>query len=287
MNINLQFKTNQNLCIFYKKKYKILSPIEEYILANKLKNENDLTAAKTLIESNIYNVIKIAKNYSGYGLLLADLIQEGIIGLMKAVKRFDPDKKIRLITFAIYWIKSEIHEYIIKNIRIVKIANTKAQRKLFFNIKKIKNLGWLNNNEIKSISKTLNIKNKDIIYMEKRLSKNDMPFNTISYDEDQMETESNLIPENYINSNDKDPLILIEQANWKEYITNKLKIALYKLDTRSQEIIKARWLNKKKNTLKKLAQNYNISSERIRQLENNAIKKLKTLISTENKHQKY
>lgn len=287
MNINLQFKATQNLCILYKKKYKILSPIEEYTLANKLKNESDLTAAKTLIESNIYNVIKIAKNYSGYGLLLADLIQEGIIGLMKAVKRFDPDKKIRLITFAIYWIKSEIHEYIIKNIRIVKIANTKAQRKLFFNIKKIKNLGWLNNNEIKSISKTLNIKNKDIIYMEKRLSKNDVPFNTISYDEDQTETESNLIPENYINSNDKDPLILIEQTNWKEYITNKLKTSLYKLDTRSQEIIKARWLNKKKNTLKKLAQNYNISSERIRQLENNAIKKLKNLISTENKHQKY
>lgn len=273
MNINFKTKKDKNQIISYNEKYKTLSKEEEFSLAKKLKLENDLTAAKMLIESNIHNVIKIAKNYSGYGLLLSDLIQEGIIGLMKAVKRFNPDKKIRLITFAIYWIKSEIHEYIIKNLRIVKIANTKAQRKLFFNLKKIKSIGWKNEKEIKLISNTINIKSKDIKYIKERLNNKDVEYDIISQNEISQ-------TENYIHSSTKDPLSLIEQSNWKEYLHHKLKIAIHKLDKRSKEIIKNRWLNKKKNTLKTLAKNYNISSERIRQLEINALKKLKELITT-------
>ncbi len=261
--INKDFK-------IYIKQIKVLSRKEEYNLAKKFKDEKNLEAAKKLIEANLIIVIKVARNYLGYGLVLSDLIQEGTIGLMKAVKKFDPDKGIRLISFAIHWIKAEINEYIIKNSRIVRIATTKAQRKLFFNLKKIKNIGWLNNNEIKSISETLNIKQKEIKYMEKRLNKQDVridgaintnePYNNI---------------EKYIISNKYNPIKYLEKENWNYYINNKLKNALDELDDRSKDIIQKRWLNEKRSTLRELANIYKVSPERIRQLENNSIKKIK------------
>ena len=259
----------------YIKKIPILSREEEYYLAKKFKEENNLESARILIESNIKNVIKIAKNYSSLGIMISDLIQEGTIGLMKAVKRFNPDKGVRLISFAIYLIKSEIHEYIIKNFRIVKIATTKTQKKLFFNLKKIKRIGWLTKNEIKSISNTLKIKDKEIKKMDERLNKQDIPFNIISYNNENTDELDIKIPENYLKSIEQDPHLIIENINWKKHIKEKLKISFNKLDNRSKSIIKKRWLNKKKTTLKELANIYKISPERVRQLENNAIKKLK------------
>ncbi len=268
---------------FYKQKIKnipILSKDEEYNLAKKFKEKNDIQAAKKLIESNINYVIKIAKNYSGYGVHIKDLIQEGIIGLMKAVNKFNPEKKNRLISFAIYWIKSEIHEYIIKNLKIVKIASTKKQKKLFFNLKNIKKIGWLNNNEKKPIINLLNTKNKELDYMEKRLNSKDIK--TELHDDNTLD-EKNYELECYTNkiNNDNNPLIVITNTNLTQENKNKLNKALYKLDKRSLDIIKNRWLNENAYTLKKLADLYNISSERIRQIENNAIKKLKFLIELE------
>jgi len=268
---------------FYKQKIKnipILSKDEEYNLAKKFKEKNDIQAAKKLIESNINYVIKIAKNYSGYGVHIKDLIQEGIIGLMKAVNKFNPEKKNRLISFAIYWIKSEIHEYIIKNLKIVKIASTKKQKKLFFNLKNIKKIGWLNNNEKKPIINLLNTKNKELDYMEKRLNSKDIK--TELHDDNTID-EKNYELECYTNkiNNDTNPLIVITNTNLTQENKNKLNKALYKLDKRSLDIIKNRWLNENAYTLKKLADLYNISSERIRQIENNAIKKLKFLIELE------
>jgi len=276
MNSKLKI-INNTLYIQNTTQTKLLSHNEEYILAKKLKDNNDLYAAKTLIEAHLNYVIKIAKNYKGYGLILTDLIQEGTIGLMKAVKRFDPERGIRLISFAIHWIRAEIHEYIIKNIRIVKIATTKDQRKLFFNFKKNKKINWLNNNDIEIMSNKLNVKKKEIKYMEKRLTSKDIPFNIISYNTCSIEKNSLSIPENYVKSSNKNPLVTIEENNWNIYILNKLKISLNKLDYRSQYIIKNRWLSRNKLTLKNLAHIYNISSERIRQLEKKAIKKLKNI----------
>lgn len=269
---------------FYRKKIKnipILSKDEEYNLAKKFKDKNDIQAAKKLIESNINYVIKIAKNYSGYGINIKDLIQEGIIGLMKAVNKFNPEKKYRLISFAIYWIKSEIHEYIVKNLKIVKIASTKKQKKLFFNLKNIKKIGWLNNKEKTPITNLLNTKNKELDYMEQRLNFKDIKTeycddeNTIAEKKYELEYYTNKI------NSENDPLTIMENNNLVKVNKNKLNKALYKLDKRSLDIIKNRWLNENTYTLKNLADLYNISSERVRQIENNAIKKLKFLIELE------
>lgn len=277
-------KNNENLDFYIQKTkdIKILSKEEEYILAKNFKEKNDIKAAKKLIESNINYVIKIAKNYSGYGINIRDLIQEGLIGLMKAVKNFDPDKQHRLISFAIYWIKSEIHEYIIKNLKIVKIASTKTQKRLFFNLKKIKKIGWLNKKEKISISNLLNIKTKEIDYMEERLNKKDLPIN-LDYENNHIDNENiSKIDKELIKFNtENNPLNLIENENWNNYIITKLHKALYKLDKRSQEILKNRWLIKDTQTLQNLAKIYNVSSERIRQIENNAMRKLKILIESE------
>lgn len=265
---------------FYKKKIKnisILSKDEEYILAKKFKEKNDIHAAKKLIESNINYVIKIARNYSNYGLNIKDLIQEGLIGLMKAVNKFNPEKKYRLISFAIYWIKSEIHEYIIKNLRIVKIASTKKQRQLFFNLKNIKKIGWMTNKEKISIENLINVKQKDLENMEAKLNRKDITSyqNNENYDE----SEENII-DNYVyeESKENNPATIIENKNWKKFNKKILNNAMYHLDKRSLDIIKKRWLQKNKSTLKCIAENYNISSERVRQIENNAIKKLKVLM---------
>jgi len=278
-NSHLLSSNNKDLD-FYVQKIKnipVLSKDEEYILTKKFKEKNDRIAIKKIIESNLNYVIKIAKNYTGYGITVKDLIQEGIIGLMKAVKKFDPEKKIRLISFAIYWIKSEIHEYIIKNLRIVKIATTKAQKKLFFNLKKFKKLGWLNENEKNAISNLLNIKNNEIEYMESKLNKKDISIDIRDEENDaNIKTIKNSNAVSILKKND--PLLLIEKNNWNTYIKNNLKKAIRKLDKRSQNILRKRWLLKKKYTLRNLSQIYNVSSERIRQLENSAIKKLKTII---------
>ncbi|CAB3976498.1 RNA polymerase factor sigma-32 [Candidatus Azoamicus ciliaticola] len=270
---------------FYKQRIKnipILSKDEEYNLAKKFKEKNDIQAAKKLIELNINYVIKIAKNYSGYGINIKDLIQEGIIGLMKAVNNFNPDKKYRLISFAIYWIKSEIHAYIIKNLRIVKIASTKKQKKLFFNLKNIKKIGWLNNKEKSPIINLLNTKTKELEYMERRLNSKDIK--TEYHNDDIKHTDESQIELDkyaYEINKENDPLIITEKNNLKQINKKKLNKALYKLDKRSLDIIKNRWLNENTQTLKSLADIYNISSERVRQIENNAIKKLKFLIESE------
>lgn len=271
---------NLNFYIQKTKNIKILSKEEEYFLAKNFKEKNDIKAAKKLIESNINYVIKIAKNYSGYGINIKDLIQEGLIGLMKAVKKFDPDKQHRLISFAVYWIKSEIHEYIIKNLKIVKIASTKTQKRLFFNLKKIKKIGWLNEKEKISISNLLNLKTKEIDYMETRLNKRDLQLN-LDYENNDNENISKSDKELIHFNIENNPSNLIETENWNNHIIAKLHKALYKLDKRSQEILKNRWLIKDTQTLQNLAKIYNVSSERIRQIENNAIKKLKTLLESE------
>lgn len=265
---------------FYTKKIKnipTLSKDEEYILAKNFKENSDTAAAKKLIESNLNYVIKISKNYTGYGITIKDLIQEGTIGLIKAIKKFNPEKKIRLISFAIYWIKSEIHEYIIRNLRIVKIATTKTQKKLFFNLKKFKKLEWLNENEKNAISNLLNIKSTDIEYMEAKLNTKDI---SIDAKNDKNE-HTNIFLEpysTYIITKKNDPLSLIEKKNWDIHLKEKLKKAIKKLDKRSKYILKKRWLIEKKYTLKNLADICNVSAERIRQLENIAIKKLKKII---------
>jgi len=278
MNKNLQSIKNNTDLNFYIKNIKnvpLLSKDEEYILAKKFKDKNDINAAKKLVEANLNYVIKIAKNYVGYGVIIKDLIQEGVIGLIKAIKNFNPEKQTRLISFALFWIKSEIHEYIIKNLRIVRIATTKTQKKLFFNLKKIKNLGWMNTDEKKIISRLFNTESKEISRMETKLNSDDKSLDQF-YDDKIKYIEYH---ESILNNNNS--LLNVEKNNWNIHSVNNLKQALKKLDTRSRNVLKQRWLQKKKITLKLLAKKYKISSERIRQIESDAIKKLKNLIKLE------
>lgn len=281
MDNNLNF-SNKNLK-FYVKNFKniiLLSKDEEYILTKKFKEKNDLSAVKKLVESNLSYVIKIARSYTNYKITVKDLVQEGIIGLIKAIKKFDPDRRVRLISFAIFWIKSEIHEYIIKNLRIVRIASTKSQKKIFFNLKKFKKLKWLSRNELITISNLLNIKKKDVEYMESKLSNQDLSIENVQNDDNK--EEKNIKEIKYIYFNNDDPMYLLAKSDWKSQVVNNLKKALEKLDDRSKLILIKRWLQKKKHTLKKLANKNSISSERIRQLENYAIKNLKDSINIEN-----
>ncbi|WP_348769448.1 RNA polymerase sigma factor RpoH [Buchnera aphidicola] len=256
----------------------MLSIKEEKLLTQRLRYNSDLDAAKTLILSHLRFVIHISRNYSGYGLLQADLIQEGNIGLMKAVRRFNPEIGVRLVSFAVHWIKSEIHEYVLRNWRIVKVATTKAQRKLFFNLRKSKSrLGWFNKEEIEIVARELGVSTDDVREMESRMSAQDITFNSFP-DEDLKDSKNNLnMP--YLKDKTSDFANGFEQDNWDEYATHKLNNALLRLDKRSRDIIQSRWLdNNKKNTLQKLANNYGISAERVRQLEKNAMKKLKIAI---------
>ncbi|CAL4317928.1 RNA polymerase sigma factor RpoH [Buchnera aphidicola (Protaphis terricola)] len=257
----------------------MLSIKEEKLLTQRLRYNSDLDAAKTLILSHLRFVIHIARSYSGYGLPQSDLIQEGNIGLMKAVRRFNPEIGVRLVSFAVHWIKSEIHEYVLKNWRIVKIATTKSQRKLFFNLRKSKNrLGWFNKKEIEIVAKELGVSTKDVKEMESRMSAQDVTFNSFP-EEDVKDGKSNSnIP--YLQDKTSNFANYLEQDNWDEHATHKLSNALLGLDRRSRDIIRSRWLlnNNKKNTLQKLANSYGISAERVRQLEKNAMKKLKIAI---------
>ncbi len=251
----------------------LLSASEEHELATKLYENNDLESARKLIVSHLRYVVRIARGYSGYGLALSDLIQEGNIGLMKAVKKFDPSKGVRLVSFAVHWIKSEIHEFVIKNWKIVKIATTKAQRKLFFNLRSMKKrLGWFTQEEINTVANDLGVKPEEVVLMEQRLNAPDT-----SFENSQDDSDKGYIPNNadYLASNTPDPCKKLEAEQFQQNNMDKLQLAFNKLDLRSQEIIQKRWLQTKKATLQDLAKKYSISAERIRQLENKAISTLR------------
>lgn len=251
----------------------ILSAEEEKSLATQLRENQDLAAARKLIAHHLRFVIQIARGYNGYGLALADLIQEGNIGLMKAVKRFDPTLDVRLVSFAVHWIRAEIHEFILRNWRIVKVATTKAQRKLFFNLRsKKKRLGWLNQSEVAEVAKDLGVSAADVMEMESRLSGQDLGFDgPTDHDED----DRNFAPAAYLTHQTEDPANMVESADWISHQHSNLTTALAALDERSRTIIESRWLRDKKKTLHDLAEQYGVSAERIRQLEANALKKLK------------
>ena len=256
--------------------YPMLTAEEEKELAERLYYHEDLDAAKKLILSHLRFVIHVARGYSGYGLPQADLIQEGNIGLMKAVKRFNPEVGVRLVSFAVHWIKAEIHEYVLRNWRIVKVATTKAQRKLFFNLRKTKQrLGWFNENEVDLVANELGVSKEDVIEMESRMSGADVGFD-LPTDDAETETYS---PALYLEDKSYNFAAELENENFENQATEQLGAALQSLDARSQDIIKARWLDDNKATLHDLAAKYNVSAERIRQLETNALKKLKSAVS--------
>jgi len=253
----------------------ILSAEEERELAVQLQEHGDLEAAQKLVLSHLRFVAHVARSYSGYGLALADLVQEGNIGLMKAVKRFDPTVGVRLISFAVYWIRAEIHEFILRNWRIVKVATTKAQRKLFFNLRgKKKRLGWFNHDEVGAVADDLGVKRSEVLEMEKRLSGLDIGFDGPDDNDENIAPA----PANYLEDTSLEPARLIEQSDWSENQKTRLYSALKDLDGRSRDILQQRWLTDDKSTLHQLADQYGISAERIRQIENNAIKKLRNVI---------
>lgn len=259
----------------------MLTAEEEIELAERLQKHGDLDAAQRLVTSHLRYVVRVAKGYMGYGLMLPDLVQEGTIGLMKAVKRFQPERGVRLVSFAVHWIKSEIHEYIIKNWKIVKVATTKAQRKLFFNLRSSKkHLGWFTKEEVDAVALDLNVKPEEVLRMEQRLNMKDVSFDMPS-SEDQQEHKYLLSPEEYLESSDQDPERIHEKINWDENTKQTFKFAFAQLDERSQEIINKRWLAEEKATLQDLAITYDVSPERIRQLENNAFKKLQKLMGAQ------
>jgi alternative sigma factor rpoH len=256
--------------------YPMLTAEEEKELAERLYYHEDIEAAKKLVLSHLRFVIHVARGYSGYGLPQADLIQEGNIGLMKAVKRFNPEVGVRLVSFAVHWIKAEIHEYVLRNWRIVKVATTKAQRKLFFNLRKTKQrLGWFNENEVDMVANELGVSPQDVVEMESRMTGADVTFDLPTDDHD----EENYAPALYLEDKSSNFAAELENENYEAQATDRLAVALDNLDARSQDIIKARWLDETKATLQDLAAKYNISAERVRQLETNALKKLKTAIS--------
>ncbi len=250
----------------------VLSREEERDLAYRFQNENDLDAARKLILSQLRFVVHIARTYSGYGLPLADLIQEGNIGLMKAVKKFNPDRGTRLVTYAVHWIRSEIHEFVFNNWKIVKVATTKAQRKLFFKLRNAKKtIGWLTNDEKNLIAKDLGVKPTDVATMEQRFASVDMPYDLGHTDSD----EDYISPAGFLPSPDSDPSSIVENDNWLQGKKEQLSSALEGLDKRSKEILMGRWLTDEKVTLKELAKQYQVSIERIRQIEEDAIQELR------------
>ncbi|OOF39235.1 RNA polymerase factor sigma-32 [Rodentibacter rarus] len=256
--------------------YPMLTAEEEKELAERLYYNGDIEAAKKLVLSHLRFVIHVARGYSGYGLPQADLIQEGNIGLMKAVKRFNPEVGVRLVSFAVHWIKAEIHEYVLRNWRIVKVATTKAQRKLFFNLRKTKQrLGWFNDNEVDMVANELGVSKEDVIEMESRMTGADVGFD-LPTDDSEAETYS---PSLYLEDKRSNFAAELENENFESQAVEQLSVALKNLDARSQDIIKTRWLDDDKATLHDLAAKYNVSAERIRQLEANALKKLKSAVS--------
>ncbi|AXT38932.1 RNA polymerase sigma factor RpoH [Alteromonas sp. BL110] len=249
----------------------MLSAEEERELAVRLREDEDLQAARKLVMSHLRFVVHIAKSYSGYGLPQADLIQEGNIGLMKAVKRFDPTVGVRLVSFAVHWIKAEIHEFVLKNWRIVKVATTKAQRKLFFNLRKAKKrLGWFTHAEVQTVADELGVSTKEVLQMEARMSSQDQAFD-LSADEDET---GNFAPVQYLEDKSSDVETDVINNDWDTAASKRLYSAIKTLDERSQDIIETRWLADNKITLQDLADKYQVSAERVRQIEKNAMKKL-------------
>ena len=254
----------------------VLSKEDEQALAYRLRDGKDLDAARDLVMAHLRFVVHIAKGYTGYGLPLNDLIQEGNVGLMKAVKRFDPDYDVRLVSFAVHWIRAEIHEFVLRNWRIVKVATTKAQRKLFFNLrKKKKTLAWLSDAETRAVAKDLGVKPAEVSEMEKRLHSRDAVFDPAPDADD----ERNFTPAAYLPSPDADPARQVEANDWNDDATERMRSALNTLDDRSRRILQERWLSEDKMTLHELADEYGVSAERIRQLEVNAIKKLQNVMT--------
>lgn len=258
--------------------YPMLSADEERELAERLHYKGDIDAAKGLILSHLRFVVHVARGYSGYGLPMADLVQEGNIGLMKAVKRFNPEMGVRLVSFAVHWIKAEIHEYVLRNWRIVKIATTKAQRKLFFNLRKSKKrLGWFNNGEVETVARELGVEPAEVREMESRLAAQDAAFEMSA--EDDENGMAYTAPVLYLEDKHSDLADNLEAENWEAHTTQRLSMALASLDERSQHIVRARWLDDdNKTTLQDLAEMYGVSAERIRQLEKNAMRKLKEAV---------
>jgi len=251
---------------------------EERELAERFQ-DGDLNAARQLVLSHLRFVMYIAQGYRGYGLAQADLIQEGNIGLMKAVKRFDPSVGVRLVSFAVHWIRAEIHEYILRNWRIVKVVTTKAQRKLFFNLRSMKKgLSWLTQSEVERVAQDLGVSTKDVLEMEKRLSSQDIAFDAPSEADD--DEDNFFSPSAYLEDRRYDPADLIEKYEWEIHGHGQLEQALGQLDARSRDIVQQRWLGENKATLQELAGRYQVSAERIRQIENEAFKKLKSSLRT-------
>ena len=251
----------------------VLTREEELELTQEFFKTEDVQIAHKLVISHLRFVVHIAKSYAGYGLPLADIIQEGNLGLLKAVKKFDPEKGVRLVSFAVHWIKAEIHEFILKNWRIVKIATTKAQKKLFFNLRsKKKSTGWLTDAEAKKIAKDLDVSLKEVMHMENRLNSSDSPFDLGTDDEDD---EKAFSPSQYLEDNSFNPELTVEKGDYDEVNNTALFKGIANLDRRAQDIIRARWLEDNKLTLNELADKYQVSAERIRQIEATAFKKLK------------
>ena len=254
----------------------ILSREDETELATRFRRDNDLDAARQLVLSHLRFVVHIARGYNGYGLPLGDLVQEGNVGLMKAVKRFDPAVGVRLVSFAVHWIRAEIHEYVLRNWRLVKIATTKAQRKLFFNLRKYKrSLGWLSTEETEAVARDLGVSTDEVTEMERRLASRDLSYDPAPDAADDEETYS---PSAYLPAPDADPAVAVERAEWDDDVTDKVAHAMAQLDARSQAVLRARWMGEDKATLHELAEEYGVSAERIRQIEANAIKKLRKLV---------
>lgn len=256
----------------------VLTREQEVVLANRFRRDNDLEAARELVLSHLRFVVHIARGYVGYGLPMGDLVQEGNVGLMKAVKRFDPDVGVRLVSFGVHWIRAEIHEYVLRNWRLVKIATTKAQRKLFFNLRRMKkNLAWLTDSETRAVARDLGVTPEEVTEMEKRLAARDLSFDPVpDGDDDEAYT-----PAMYLPAMDADPSVQVERAEWQETTAERLGSAMQTLDARSRDILRSRWMSDEKATLHELADRYKVSAERIRQLEANAIRKLRAQVAPE------
>ncbi|MCG6896675.1 MAG: RNA polymerase sigma factor RpoH [Thiocapsa sp.] len=250
----------------------VLTPEEEKALATRLRDHGDTEAARRLVTSHLRFVIRIARGYLGYGLPLPDLIQEGTVGLMKAVRRFEPDMGVRLVSFAVHWIRAEIHEYILRNWRIVKVATTKAQRKLFFNLRSAKKrLGWFTREEVEAVAADLGVKPETVLQMESRLANQDLSFDGLEDDDD----DAPSAPSTYLPDMSMEPAKLLERQDTERNQRERLYAALKGLDERSKTILRERWLAEKKQTLHELAEQFGVSAERIRQIEKNAMKKLR------------
>jgi len=253
----------------------VLGRDEEQQLARRLRDNGDLDAARTLVLSHLRFVVHLARGYAGYGLPVSDLVQEGNIGLMKAVKRYDPSVGVRLVTFAVHWIRAEIHEYVLRNWRLVKVATTKAQRKLFFNLRRMKrNLGWLSADETSAVATDLGVSPAEVTEMEQRLSAHDLSYDPVP----QGDEDEPYGPASYLSASDADPAQLAEDEEWESGSSNRLTAAVQELDARSRDILQRRWMTDQKATLHELAAEYGISAERVRQIEAAAITRLRGLL---------